>query len=215
MTVVHRHPDLTCVRWLLPVEPASYRRAEAVVNECCVPALSAARAAVSVESAYVSKHLDQESVWLTLFASLGDSASLVNAAAPPLVALRSQPQLISDPAREELLQSHCDGFRAALDLVTQVALDIHSDQGLRGHQEALVDIGVRSRTDRAILEPYLAERSSTYNDLDDQEAFWSVVRCNCLTGQTTDAIHWLYNIVLGFDWQWELGKEAIIARLGL
>ena len=211
--LAHRHPDLTCFRWFIGLNPNTYRQAEQTINAVCIPALAAARSAVKVESAYLSKHLDQGNVWLTIFASLGDSGPLVNAVAPSLSGLPVQQQVISDLAREELLQSHCDSFRSALDLVTHVALDIHTATALPDHQRALVTVGVGGRTDRAQLESYLMPRSVTFAS--DPAAFLSILRCNCLTGQQTDAVHWLYNVVLGFDWDWGRGQASILQELGL
>lgn len=162
----------------------------------------------------MSKHVP-DSVWLTVFASLGDTSTLLGAVNPHLAAVPTHQDFISDLAREELLQAHCDSFRAAIDLVTSVALDVHNQPDLPNHQKALVTIGIAGRASRVLLELYLAPRSPTLIGLADPEEFWSILGCTCLTGQQTDAVHWLYNIVLGFDSEWRLGEDAILARLGI
>jgi hypothetical protein len=208
-----KHPDLTCFRWFVGLKPNTYRQAELAINSFCAPALAAARASVKVESAYASKHLDQANVWLTVFASLGDAGPLLNSVASIASGLPVRYQIISDLAHEELLQSHCDSFRVALDLVTRVALEIHTDPQLANHQRALVALGVAGRASRPALESYLTPRSPVFAS--DPAAFMSVLLCNCLTGQATDVIHWLYNIVLGFDWDWGRGEASILTELGL
>ena len=134
---------------------------------------------------------------------------------PHLVGVSTQQQFISDLAREELLQSHCDTFRAALDLISTVALEVHTQPNLADKQRTLITIGTGGRASRALLEPYLKGHSATLAALPDPQEFWSALGCNCLTGQQTDAVHWLYNIVLGFDWEWGLGEQAIRVRLAL
>jgi hypothetical protein len=211
-----RQPDLTCFRWTIDLSAPEYREAERIVSEHCAPALTAARDAVKVDSAYVAKHVQEATVWLTLFATLRDAVPLVNAVTPFLGGLKNRQQIISDLAREELLQSHCDSFRAALDLVTRVALDVHAHLDLAAHQRALVTIGVLGRSNRTELERYLGPRSATFRGLlRDPQELSSVLSCNCLTGQPTDALHWLYNIILGFDWEWRLGEAVILSQLGL
>lgn len=211
--LTNRHPDLTCFRWFVALNPNTYRQAEHAINQHCIPALAAARSAVKAESAYVSKHLDQCNVWLTIFASLRDAGPLVNAVGPSFSGAQVRHEVISDLAREELLQSHCDSFRAALDLVTRVALDIHRDRALPDHQRALVAVGVGGRARRPELESYLTTRSATFAA--NPAAFLSILLCNCLTGQQTDAVHWLYNVVLGFDSDWARGQASILQELGL
>jgi hypothetical protein len=210
--VAARHPDLTCFRWLVQRNsPASFREAENVVNTFCAPALSAVRSTVRVESAYVSKHPDY--VWLTVFASLGDSSPIAGAMQPFLSGRVVQVHITSDIAREELLQSHCDSFRFALDLVTRIALEIHTGAGLADHQRALVAIGVTGRADLAPLDSYLRPRSPTYAA--NPDAFLRVLNCNCLTGQTTDVVHWLYNVVLGVDCFAGCDQKLVLQKLGL
>jgi hypothetical protein len=143
----------------------------------------------------------------------GTQALSLTASHPLLPVCRCATQIISDLAHEELLQSHCDSFRVALDLVTRVALEIHTDPQLANHQRALVALGVAGRASRPALESYLTPRSPVFAS--DPAAFMSVLLCNCLTGQATDVIHWLYNIVLGFDWDWGRGEASILTELGL
>src|SRR5712691_9101448 len=76
--LANRHPDLTCFRWVIDLQPAGYRQSELVIKHHAAPALAAARSSVPVKSAYVSKHVDEHSVWLTIFASLGNAGPLLN-----------------------------------------------------------------------------------------------------------------------------------------
>jgi hypothetical protein len=203
---------LSRLRWFVAKPGTGYRGLEEIVNRACRPALEASRAAGLLESAYVSKKGTE--IWLTAFSDLSRDVSTIALIEPHLSGYCYRSGHGSDPATEEMLQSRCDEFRQCLDLMTRIALDVHGDQDLISRQKALIWIGKHGRHHRDLLDPFLRENSPTFCDIADPEAFWSRLGCNCLSGPT-DCLHWLYNIVLGFDWEWHLSEQRITEQLGL
>lgn len=213
-----RLPSLTgrvpsAFRSFLPEQGPGLRGCEEILNGACDPAVDAVRALNLVDSLYISKHVTE--VWLTLFTNTSNAVSASSTTEPFLACFSFRSDHTQDPAREELLRSHCDSFRRCLDLMTTIALDIHRAPELHEHQKALIRIGRANRLDRSALEEDLRLRSSTFAALASPEQFWSTLSCNCLSGQATDCVHWLYNIVLGFDWRWDLPEAEIAQQVGL
>ena len=203
---------LARLRWVLTLPSRGYRGCEEIVNAACIPAVDALGSQPAVTSLYVSKHGPEE-VWFTVFSSgtgIQSVTEVIESLLAPYHPLSDQSE---DPKTEELLEPHCSEFRQCLDLMTRIALDVHRSTDLVKHQQGLISIGRKGRTDRALLEPYLGDRSETFRGLGDAEEFWSRLECNCLSG--TDCVHWLYNVVLGFDWRWDLQEHQIAQVLGI
>lgn len=201
---------LSRLRWIMACPGAAYRDLEQIVANACDPALAALREHDLIESAYVSKKGNE--VWLTVFSERAeDVAATTEHYVKPY---SSRSDHTSDPDLEEMLQSKCGKFRKCLDKMTSIALEIHRDTDLQLRQKELIRIGRVSRDSRQLLESFLARNSETFRQLRDPETFWVNLGCNCLSSRT-DCLHWLYNIVLGFDWEWHLSEQAIFQRLGL
>lgn len=203
---------LARLRWFIVKPSTGYRGLEEIVNSACGPALDELRAKKLVDAVYVSKHATE--VWLTLFSDLSQDVKAVATVEPHLHPYLFRSDHTSDPAAEELLQSRCDDFRACLDLMTRIALDVHRAGDLEKRQKELIAIGRAGRTSRDRLSPYLERYSSTFRAIADRDEFWAGVGCNCLR-DPTDCLHWLYNLVLGFDWEWSRSEADIARQLGL
>lgn len=205
-------PTLTRLRWFIVKPGTGYRGLEEIVNSACGPALDWLWASELVEAVYVSKHGTE--VWLTIFSDLTQDVRAIATVEPHLHCYLFRADHTSDPAAEELLQSKCDDFRACLDLLTRIALDIHRSADLEKRQKELIAIGCAGRTSPNRLTPYLERYSPTFRAIRDRDHFWAGVGCNCLR-DPTDCIHWLYNVVLGFDWEWDRSEADIAGQLEL
>jgi hypothetical protein len=204
--------ELICLRWFVSKPGAGVRGLHEIVTRSCIPIVDQLAAADRVESVYVSKHPD--AVWLTLFTRSHLFVELISSVEAHLSCYSFRSDHVADPNREEMLRDNCVLFRRCLDRMTRIALDIHRSPSLDEHQGELIRVGKQGRLDRASLQHYLQPRSATFQGLQDPEQFWSQLGCNCLSSQT-DCVHWLYNVVLGFDWNWELPEAVIREQVGL
>lgn len=205
--------SLARFRWLLWRSGLpSYRGVEELVDIPCRRALQALRGATLPHLAYVSKHGKHEA-WLTVFSDTSNAVPLERLVESALDHYAHRAEHIADETHEVLLSEACAVSREDLATWTAIALQLHKRATLAATQRRLIAIGKQGRSNRVLLHPLLSELSTAYSTLPDLDGLWSRASCSCLPH--TDAIHWLYNIVLGFDWEWHLSESEIAARLGL